>query len=153
MIRLKTIYIHKIYLRLKIKGKWETIEDIGSKGGRYIYFYGDVPSDETERFRDKNTVFSDLITKMVCYDGRYGDTFKGNRTFLRKRLYISIPPVWGAWENEIIYKDKLEAFDIEHIYEVIKNPNIEDLKEDLGFFGYSQLVFDREKDLKSMLHD
>ena len=44
-----------------------------------------------------------------------------------------------------------KAFEIEHIYEVVENPIIEQLEKDLGFKGYSQLVFDREQELKNML--
>ena len=51
----------------------------------------------------------------------------------------------------IVYKDSLKAVEIHHIYEVVDNPTIEYLEKDLGFKGYSELVFDREQELKNMM--
>lgn len=78
---------------------------------------------------------------------RYTDDFTGCETFWRKRIYVDLFPL----ANGIVYKDQLEAFDVEHVYETVENPIIEYLQKDLGFKGYSQLVFDREQELKNML--
>ena len=51
----------------------------------------------------------------------------------------------------IVYKDSLKAVEIEHVYKIVDNPRIEWLDKDLGFKGYSELVFDREQELKSMM--
>lgn len=49
--------------------------------------------------------------------------------------------------SQRIYKDELLAFDIQHKYEIVDNPQINLLERDLGFDGYSELVFDREHEL------
>lgn len=136
---MKTVYIHKRYLHLKIKGIWKYADDID---GRYVYLYGELPQNRVEQFRNKNTVFLELIKQ--C---RYTDDFTGCETFWRKRIYVDLFPL----ANGIVYKDQLEAFDVEHVYETVENPIIEYLQKDLGFKGYSQLVFDREQELKNML--
>lgn len=40
---------------------------------------------------------------------------------------------------------------IKEKHKIIDNPKIEWLEKDLGFKGYSELVFDREQELKAML--
>lgn len=136
---MKAVYIHKRYLHLKINGIWKYADDIG---GRYIYLYEELPKNRVEQFRNKDTVFSELVKRCG-----YVDDFMGCKTFWRKRIYVDLFPL----ANGIVYKDQLEAFDIEHVYEIVKNPIIEYLQKDLGFKGYSQLVFDREQELKNML--
>ena len=136
---MKAVYIHKIYLHLKINGIWKYADSID---GRYIYCYGEVPEYRVDKFENKDTIFSDLIKRIG-----YIDDFTGHKTFWRKRVYVDLFPL----ANGIVYKDELEAFEIEHIYEVVENPIIEQLKRNLGFKGYSQLVFDREQELKNML--
>ena len=136
---MKAVYIHKIYLHLKTNGMWKYADSID---GRYVYLYGEVPENRVEEFKNKDTVFSELIKR-----SGYIEDFTGHKTFWRKRFYVDLFPL----ANGIVYKDELEAFEIEHIYEVVENPIIEQLEKDLGFKGYSQLVFDREQELKNML--
>lgn len=47
---MKTVYIHKRYLHLKIKGIWKYADDID---GRYVYLYGELPQNRVEQFRNK----------------------------------------------------------------------------------------------------
>ena len=136
---MKAVYIHKIFLYLKINGIWKYAD---TNGGQYIYLYGEVPENTIEKFTNKNTVFSELVKQ-----SGYIDDFTGHKTFWRKRFYIDLFPLASG----IVYKDELEAFEVEHIYEIVENPIIQKLEEDLGFKGYSQLVFDREQELKNML--
>lgn len=51
---MKAVYIHKIYLHLKINGIWK---DADSVGGRYVYLYGELPENRVEEFKNKDTVF------------------------------------------------------------------------------------------------
>lgn len=136
---MKAVYIHKIYLHLKTNGMWKYADSIG---GRYVYLYGEVPENRVEKYENKDTVFSELIKR-----NGYSDDFTGCKTFWRKMVYINLYPLASG----IVYKDELEAFEIEHIYEIVENPIIEQLEKDLGFKEYSQLVFDREQELKNML--
>ena len=136
---MKAVYIHKKYLYLKINGIWKYADSVG---GRYVYLYGELPENRVEEFRNKDTVFSELIKR-----SGYIEDFIGYKTLWRKRFYVDLFPL----ANGIVYKDELEAFEIKHIYEGVENPIIELLEKDLGFKGYSQLVFDREQELKNML--
>lgn len=110
-------------------------------GTRDRYYYGEVPKDVTDVFDDKETVFEKLIEKLG-----YNPEYKCERTLFKKREYINEYGYGGR-----IYKDKLVSFEISHTYTVIDNPRIEWLENDLGFKGYSELVFDREQELKSMM--
>lgn len=136
---MKAVYIHKIYLHLKINGIWKCASSVS---GRCVYLYGEVPENRAEEFKNKDTVFSELIKR-----SGYIEDFIGYKTFWKKRLYINLFPL----ANGRVYKDELEEFEIQHIYEIVENPIIEQLEKDLGFKGYSQLVFDREQELKNML--
>ena len=76
---MKAVYIHKRYLHLKINGIWKYADDIG---GRYIYLYEELPKNRGEQFRNKDTVFSELVKRCG-----YVDDFMGCKTFWRKRIY------------------------------------------------------------------
>ena len=51
-----------------------------------------------------------------------------------------------------IYKDEVKSFVVRYNYKIITNPSIKRLQSDLDFYTYSQLVFDREHELKGMLN-
>ena len=138
---MKAVYIHKIITEININGEWETVDN-KFIGGRYIYKYGEIPENYTEKFDNEETVFYDFAKRIG-----YTDDFKGLKTFWKKRVYLDLFPLG----NGIIYKDSLKAAEIHHIYEVVDNPTIEYLEKDLGFKGYSELVFDREQELKNMM--
>ena len=76
---MKAVYIHKIYLHLKINGIWKYADSVG---GRYVYLYGEVPENRVEKFKNKDDEFSELIK--FC---GYTDSCK---TFWRKRVYITV---------------------------------------------------------------
>ena len=138
---MKAVYIHKIITKLNINGEWETVDN-KFIGGRYIYKYGEIPENYTEKFDNEKTVFYDFAKRIG-----YTDDFKGSKTFWKKRVYLDLFPLGKG----IVYKDSLKAVEIHHIYEVVDNPIIEYLEKDLGFKGYSELVFDREQELKNMM--
>lgn len=136
---MKAVYIHKIKTKLNINGEWKTVDNIG---GRYKYQYGEVPENYTEKYDNKETVFDELKRRLGYVDG--SDELK---TFWKKRVYLDLFPLGKG----IVYKDSLKVVEIHHIYEVVDNPIIEYLEKDLGFKGYSELVFDREQELKNMM--
>lgn len=133
---MKAVYIHRTYMHLKINGIWKYARSFGV---RHVYFYGEVPENKVDKFTNKDTVFSEFVKA-----GSYAHSFTVYKTFWRKRFYIQLA-------NERVYKDELEEFEIQHVYEIVENPIIEKLERDLGFKGYSQLVFDREQELKNKL--
>ena len=138
---MKSVYIHKIITKLNINGEWKNVDD-KFIGGRYIYKYGEMPKNYTEKFDNEETVFYDFAKRIG-----YTDDFKGSKTFWKKRVFLDLFPLGKG----IVYKDSLKAVEIHHIYEVVDNPTIEYLEKDLGFKGYSELVFDREQELKNMM--
>ena len=136
---MKAVYIHDINVKLNINGVWVEVE---KTRGRCCYKYGEVPEDYVEKYDNEETVFEDLVKRIG-----YIDDFKGEKTFWKKRVYLDLSPIGAG----IVYKDSLKSVEIEHIYRVEDNPRIEWLEQDLGFKGYSELVFDREQELKSMM--
>lgn len=139
--KLKAVYIKKKELNLNINGEWIYAKE--TEGiRRYIYHYGEVPENYVEKYYNEETVFRDLANKVG-----YQDDFEGYKTLFDKKLRLDLFPL----KQGIVYKDALKAFEVEHIYEIVENPEIKWLEEDLGFKGYSELVFDREQELKSMM--
>ena len=138
---MKAVYTHETIVKLNINDEWIKVEKIGI-GGRCCYRYGEVPENYVEKYDNEETVFRDLAKIIGYVDG-----FKGAKTFWKKRVYLELFPIGKG----IVYKDSLKAVKIEHVYKVEDNPRIEWLEEDLGFKGYSELVFDREQELKSMM--
>ena len=139
---MKAVYIHKTNVRLNINGEWVKVENVMGIGSRYIYLYGEVPQNYIEKYDNEETVFEDLAKRIG-----YVKEFNGYKTFWKKRIYLDLFPMCRG----IVYKDSLKAVEIEHIYKIEDNPRIEWLEKDLGFKGYSELVFDREQELKSMM--
>ena len=82
---MKAVYIHKIYLHLKINGIWKYADRAGV---RYVYLYGEVPENRVEEFKNKDTVFSELIKRSGYIEG-----FTGHKTFWRKRVYLNLFPL------------------------------------------------------------
>ena len=136
---MKEVYITDRIINLNINGEWITKRPIP---GRPQYQYGEKPQNYFKLFNNEETVFEDLINIL-----RYVGGVKVYKTFLRKRSYIDLFP----FEEGIIYKDSLKEFKINYFYETVKNPIIKYLEEDLGFMGYSELVFDREQELKELI--
>ena len=63
---MKAVYIHKIYLHLKINGMWKYADSIG---GRYVYLYGEVPENRVEEFKNKvksATIKNDVFGSDHC---------------------------------------------------------------------------------------
>lgn len=110
--------------------------------GRHVYQYGEVPDNYEEKFNNPDTVFDELLKKL-----EYASEYPGEKTFLSKRLYVYD---YSGFRQRI-YKDELMSFTIKHIFEIVENPRIDYLKSDLGFNEYTELIFNREQELKSML--
>lgn len=136
---MKEVYIADYILNLNINGKWITKKSIC---GRPIYRYGEKPANYSKVFNNEETVFEDLI-KILGYKSG----FNGYKTFWKKRLYINLFPT----AQGIVYKNSLKEFKVDYFYKTIENPIIEFLEKDLGFMGYSELVFDREQELKRLM--
>lgn len=134
---MKAVYCHLRIWTVRLKDKKTMSYSTYGINGRY-YHYGEVPDNYTEDFMCQDTVFEDLIKTLYI--------FGSNKTLFKKREYINI-----AQFNSRIYKDELSSFDIQHKYEIVDNPTIDILEKDLGFKEFSELIFDREQELKSIL--
>lgn len=96
---------------------------------RYIYFYDVVPRDYTETL--DFVEFSDYLGLPIK-----------NKLFTQ-RDYIRL----GKYE---FYFDMFDRFEIQTTYQVIKNPNMDWLKQDLGFNKYMRLIFDKLNEYYSL---
>lgn len=144
---MKAVYTHEVIIRLKIDGEWIVLKPAyHSMFSRSVYEYGEVPLDHYEV--NLEDVDKDVMFKEVIKLGYYPEDFCGSKTLFKKRIYVYLYDY-----DTRIYKDKLGGIQVEHKYYIAKNPNIEWLKKDLRFNGYSQLVFDREQELKKMLEE
>jgi hypothetical protein len=109
--------------------------------GRYSYQYGEVPDDKIIEYSDWDSMLKGI---------GYINEFKGLVTKFKKRIYINE----RHYNLGKIYKDEFQKLVIETKYKIIKAnryPSIEMLERDLGFMKYSELVFDRENELKKMM--
>lgn len=73
-----------------------------------------------------------------------------------KRIYVSDDGWLAPWYlegTERLYKDELISFYVVDEYDVVKKPSNDKLRKDLNFYDYTQLIFDRERELKSILTD
>lgn len=130
---MKAVYTHQRIWTIRLKDKTALSYSTYSVNGKY-YHYGEIPDDRTEDFISHETVFYDLMRTLCVYNSE--------KTIFRKRVYLNIVQF-----SQRIYKDELLAFDIQHKYKIVDNPQINLLEHDLGFDGYSELVFDREHEL------
>lgn len=119
----KKVYIKKIqYLIYLVDG---TVIDISNQDFiRYIYFYGNIPRDMTETL------------DFVEFSEYFGLPIKNK--ILTQREYITI----GRYD---FFFDMFDRFEIITTYQEIKNPKIEWLQEDLGFYTYVELLHDTAK--------
>lgn len=108
--------------------------------GRCCYTYGEMPENKYEEFIDN------AWEKIIEFIG-YKNGYYGEKTMFRKRSYLHHYCI----TNEPIYQDEVCKFTIKTIYEEVENPIIKYLQQDLGFKGYSELVFDREQELKNLI--
>ena len=110
-------------------------------GYNYMYKYGDVPNDETKVYEDWKSFLKAL---------GYISDFEGYLEKRKNRTYIND----YQFHFGKVYKDQFEKFVVETKYKMFDEkdyPTIEKLEKDLGFASYSQLVFDRENELRSMM--
>ena len=101
--------------------------------GRSMYQYREVPKDEVVIYK---TWEEALEHTLYCYD----------TTLFSKRKYINHSNLTNK-----VYEDEFDYLEIQYTYKIIDNPDIETLQKDLGFKGYSELVFDRECELRKLM--
>lgn len=142
VLKEKEIYIHKTIWTLYLKNGKNIVYKSDNSYGEYIYLYDYKPNDSIEEFKDEKTVFKELLRNL-----NYIEEFQGYITKFSKRIYIDD---YHTFKSRI-YKDEVDYFTIQHIYKTIDSPNIKKLMKDLDFYKYSELVFNREQQLRKML--
>jgi len=140
----RKIYTHNHYIKyFLING---TIGEI-KRLGELRYLYGEVPEDSYELYNDGNTIeLFDALLRETNY------RFLINQTLLKKRIYIfnDMLTSWRLEGVEKLYKDELLCFYVVDEYDIVEKPSNRKLQEDLNFYDYTQLIFDREQQLKEM---
>lgn len=142
----REIYTHNRYIKyFLING---TIGQI-TRSGELRYFYGEVPQDNYEYYDKNNTIeLFDVLLRTTNY------FFSINQTLIGKRIYVSNDDWFAPWcleGAERLYKDELISFYVVDEYDIVEKPSNQKLKKDLNFYDYTQLIFDREQQLKEML--
>ena len=148
---MKTIYrltnhIVTIYFKNGTKISKDFAND---SNGRFLYQYGILPENKLEEYAGtEDEVWAALLKR-----SGYVDSYQGRVTRFRKRRYLPNVDIDWLWFNQRIYKDELLKFTIESRYKDFSDnlPSIKILEEDLGFKDYSEFVFMRENELKSMI--
>jgi len=134
---LKCVYkTGKLEVKLFLSNGKTIVNDIGG----WRYKYGIMPEDTYEEF-------TDTAWEKLSKINNYIDGFEGYKTKFKNRIYINDYDI----ARKRIYRDELVKLTIEHTYKKVENPSIKDLQEDLGFNNYSELVFDREQELRKMM--
>lgn len=136
---MKDIYTYKIevYVNLKngdnifVPQRW-----------RSAYQYGNMPKNQEVKISGEDNCFNYLKTFMLC---------PNDVTFFRHREYIFVRIDSPIRNFKKVYKSQIDSVLVSYYYTKIEEPRMEYLKNDLGFYTYSQLIFDREQDLKEML--
>lgn len=144
----RKIYTHDRYIKYLLIGG--TIGKI-TRSGELRYFYGEVPQDNYEYYDKNNTI--ELFDALLRTVGYY---FSINQTLIGKRIYMSNDSWLSPWYlegTERLYKDELISFYVADEYDIVEKPSNQKLKKELNFYDYTQLIFDREQELKSILTD
>ena len=132
----------QVYIKITESKFYLNTDDVlinNTKGRKY--YYDEIPSNKFEEYSGED------VWEKFLKAAHYESGFKGHKTRFKKRIYADGYPII----NEYIFKDELLKFTIETIYEIVENPSIKDLQDDLGFMGYSELVFNREQELRKLM--
>lgn len=147
---MRTVYTHNVEWRIYLlDGSVIKTNPFYSSYHRSVYKYGEKPENKIEEHcvkeldnkAEQARIFEDLIRAMGFEEG-----YHGHRTRFTKRLYLES----GCFGKKI-FMDQLIGWEIRDIYQTIENPSMSLLQKDLRFKEYSQLIFDREQELRSML--
>lgn len=105
------------------------------------YNYGEMPKDQTEEHSNEETAFDEILDRMG-----FNKEFRGKRKLFSKKIYFDDYMIF----QKRIYKDELLGFNINTSYEPVPNPSVERLRKELNFNEYSELIFQREKTLRTL---
>lgn len=143
---MKAVYERKIDIEIILNDDTNVIVKSDFLSGRYTYLYGELPEEHFESFSIYGKYNEDA--KELC-DKFYVllENYKGG--LFKKQYYIRARTSYCNWITIPI--NNVKFVNVKNYCKVVENPKIKWLEEDLGFKGYSELVFDREQELKSLL--
>lgn len=135
---MKGVYTTYIELKVLLKNGREHGFHSDNMFGRNCYLYGEIPECKEIKL---------TLSEYIDMDNRLFHV-KSGRTFFKRRMY----EIFHSYPNNIrIYSDEIDSIVIKKGCKLVENPRIEWLEKDLGFKGYSELVFDREQELKKLM--
>lgn len=147
---MRTVYTHDVEWRIYLtNGKIIKANPYRGNHYRPAYNYGEQPGNNIEehcvkKSDDKNEqarIFEELILTMGFEKG-----YHGHQSLFRKRRFLE-----SCWFGKKIFMDELIGWEIRNTYQIVENPSMSFLQKDLLFKEYSQLIFDQEQELRSML--
>lgn len=106
----------------------------------YCWTYGELPQKYTTTYGNAKTIFKDLLSEIG-----YFEDYDGMKTLFKKRRYIT------RGFGKRVYEDEMDYFEVKHRFATYSNMPTEWLQKNLKFKEYSELIFDREQELKAML--
>ena len=143
---MKAVYTRRIDIEIILNDDTKVIVKSDFLSGRYIYLYGEFPDEHFESFNIYGKCSKDVKELCDKYHNLL-ENYKGG--LFKKEHYIKARTSYYNWITIPI--NNIKFINIKKYCKAIENPKIKWLEEDLGFKGYSELVFDREQELKSLL--
>ena len=135
---MKQIYFYRTTIFVKLKD--DSIVTI--KGNKIKWNYGDIPEDKIQKYENSNTIFDDLCNVM---------NVKPSISPFSKKKYFNKETFFWTWSVDgSVKQDTIHSFVVYTNYNT-GNPSIKALQKELTFIEYTELLFDREQDLKSAL--
>lgn len=148
---MRTVYTHDVEWRIYLlDGSVIKKNPFRNSYSRLVYKYGEKPENKIEEHcvkkldnkDEQSRVFEELIRTM-----QFETEYHGHHTLFKKRLFLE-----SGWFGKKIFMDQLIGWEIRDIYQTVENPDLFLLQRDLRFKEYSQLIFDREQELRSILN-
>ena len=139
---MKQIYINTSNIEIHLKtGRVISIED-DALCGRYQYYYA-----ECQEKAEREDIFSDFPQYLAQRNLLWCSVKKHKRNKVRKLLYIR-RSFNQIDKIEKVYEDEIESITIWHCIKVVADPKWEYLTEDLTFNELTELLYNREQELK-----
>ena len=135
---MKQIYFYRTTILVKLKD--DSIVTIKGKASKWCY--GDIPENKIQKYENSNTMFDDLCNVM---------NVKPSISPFSKKKYFNQETFFWTWSVDgTVKQDTIHSFVVYTNYNT-GNPSIKALQKELTFIEYTELLFDREQDLKSAL--
>lgn len=134
---MKQLYLYQKMIAVTRKDG-VVVKIIGNKSN---WHYGELPIDKVEVNKDIDNPFEKLCDIMGV---------KPSRSFLWSKKYLSDTTILWDWSIDgYVDEENILSFMVVTKY-YIGDPSIKILQKELSFMEYTQLLFDREKDLKRL---